>query len=327
MNKQATTDIAGETRMTARPQKIVTHLWFDNEAEEAANFYTSLFTKSRIVNTTRYSDAAAKASGRPKGSVMNVTFELDGQEFIALNGGPVFKFNPSVSFILNFDPSKDERAHENLDALWGKLSKGGKVLMPLDKYPFSQHYGWLQDKYGLSWQLILSDPQAEERPFITPSLMFVGSVCGKAEEATDLYLSLFKNSRRGNTARYPKGMEPDKEGTITFTDFLLGNQWLAAMDSAHEHKFQFNEAISLMVHCDTQKEVDDLWEKLTEGGGQPGVCGWLKDKYGLSWQIVPAALRDMMTDKDTKKSERVMEALLKMTKLDVEALTDAYQKR
>ena len=122
--------------------------------------------------------------------------------------------------------------------------------MPLDKYPFSERYGWLQDKYGLSWQLILSNPEGEERPFIVPSLMFVGKVCGKAEESTNFYMSVFKNSRRGIVAHYPKGMEPDKEGTIMFTDFMIENQWFAAMDSARAHNFAFNEATSFMVYCD-----------------------------------------------------------------------------
>jgi len=104
--------------------------------------------------------------------------------------------------------------------------------MPVDKHPFSERYGWIQDKYGLSWQLILSDPKDEERPFIIPSLMFIGAVCGKAEEATNFYLSVFRNTKRGIIARYPLGMEPGKKGAIMVTDCMLENQWFAAMDGA-----------------------------------------------------------------------------------------------
>ena len=150
-------------------QKITPHLWFDNEAREAAEFYTSLFPNSKVTNITTLHDT-------PSGDSDIVSFELAGQSFMAISAGPLFKFNPSVSFFVNFDPSRDQDARNNLDTLWEKLSEGGMALMPLDKYPFSERFGWVQDKYGLSWQLILSDPDGEARPFIVPSLMFVGEV-------------------------------------------------------------------------------------------------------------------------------------------------------
>jgi predicted 3-demethylubiquinone-9 3-methyltransferase (glyoxalase superfamily) len=235
----------------------------------------------------------------------------------------LFKFNSSVSFILNFDPSKDKHARESLDALWEQLSHGGAVLMALDKYPFSERYGWVQDKYGLSWQLILSDPRGEDRPFITPSLLFVGTVYGKAEEASDFYLSVFKNTKRGIAARYPGGMEPDKEGTIMFTDFMVESQWFAAMDSAREHGFTFNEAISFMVSCDTQQEIDYYWEKLS-AVPQAEQCGWLKDKYGLSWQIVPSDMAEMMAKGTREQIARLTQSFLKMKKFDLGELRQAY---
>lgn len=198
--------------------------------------------------------------------------------------------------------------------------------MPLDKYPFSERYGWIEDKYGLSWQLILTDPEGDPRPLIVPSLLFVNDVSGKAEEAMNFYMSVFKNSKQGLIARYPKGMEPDKEGTLMFADFMLENQWFAAMDSAHEHNFSFNEAISFMVSCDTQKEIDGYWEKLS-AVPEAEQCGWLKDKYGLSWQIVPTAMDEMMQDKDEQKIARVTEAFLKMKKFDLAELKKAYEGR
>jgi predicted 3-demethylubiquinone-9 3-methyltransferase (glyoxalase superfamily) len=158
-------------------QKITPYLWFEDNAEEAAKFYTSIFKNSRVINITHYGESAAEVSGRPKGTVMTVTFELEGQRFMALNGGPIFKFSPAISFL---------------------------------------------------------------------------------------------------------------------------------------------------VSCETQQEVDDLWEKLSEGG-QVEQCGWLKDKFGVSWQIVPNILGEMIKDKDAKKSERVIKAMLQMKKIDIQGLSNAYE--
>jgi predicted 3-demethylubiquinone-9 3-methyltransferase (glyoxalase superfamily) len=160
-------------------QKIITFLWFDNNAEEAVNFYVSLFKDSKVLSVSRYGEAAAEAAGRPKGTVMLIEFQLAGQKFMALNGGPEFKFT---------------------------------------------------------------------------------------------------------------------------------------------------SAISLLVNCETQEEVDELWEKLSEGG-ETIECGWLKDKYGMSWQIVPTVQLEMIQDPDAEKSERAMRAMLKMKKLDIQALREAYEER
>ncbi|MFZ4453453.1 VOC family protein [Salibacterium aidingense] len=304
--------------MTNISQNIVPHLWFDKEAEEAAAFYTSLFPDSSITNAISIQDT-------PSGDAHLVSFELWGQKFMAINAGPFFTFNPSVSFMVHFDPSREERASEKITEVWNTLSEGGTVLMPLDKYPFSEKYGWIQDKYGLSWQLILTNPENEERPAIMPSLMFVGDNCGKAEEAVNFYLSLFKNSTQGQMSRYPQGMEPDKEGAIMYSDFMLENQWFAAMDSARDHHFQFNEAVSFLVYCDTQEEINDYWDKLSAVPASE-QCGWLKDKYGVSWQIVPGEMEEMMGSSSTPEQiERVSQATLKMKKLDLAELQKAYR--
>lgn len=305
--------------MAQSTQRITPHLWYDKEAKDAAQLYCSLFPKSTVTNITTIHNT-------PSGDCDIVSFELSGQPFMAISAGPLFKINPSVSFILNFDPSRDKNARKNLDATWEKLSNGGTALMPLDKYPFSERYGWIQDKFGVSWQLILSNPDGEERPFITPSLMFVGTVCGKAEEASDFYLSVFRNTRRGLIARYPKGMEPDKEGTIMFTDFMLENQWFAAMDSAHKHDFAFNEAISFMVSCETQDEIDYYWERIS-AVPQAEQCGWCKDKYGVSWQITPTAMSEMLGKGTPDQIARVTQAFLPMKKFDIATLKKAYEGR
>ena len=195
--------------------------------------------------------------------------------------------------------------------------------MPLDTYPFSEHYGWVKDKYGVSWQLMLTTPDREKRPPIVPSLMFVGDNAGKAREATDFYLSVFKNAERGKLAPYPAGMEPEKEENLMFTDFQLEGQWFAAMDSEREHAFTFNEAISLIVRCDDQAEIDYYWEKLS-AVPESEQCGWLKDKYGVSWQITPKAMDEMMSHGTPEQIARVTQAFLPMKKFDIAALQKAY---
>ncbi len=297
--------------------KIVTHLWFDKEAKEATAFYTGLFSDSKITNITTITDT-------PSGDCDIVSFDLLGIPFQAISAGPYFKINPSISLMVNFDPSKDDQARGRIDEVWEKLADGGKVLMPLDRYPFSEHYGWVQDRYGLSWQLILTNPEGEERPAIIPSLLFVGEVCGKAEEASRFYTEVFKDSKRGITAYYPTGMEPDKEGTVMFTDFRLGSTWFAAMDSAGKHDFAFNEAISFIVKCDSQEEVDYYWDKLS-AVPEAEQCGWLKDKYGVSWQIVPTIMDEIMASGDEEKTARVTQVFLKMKKFDIQTLQKAYE--
>lgn len=298
-------------------QKIVPHLWFDKEAKEATKFYTSLFPNSKVTNTTTI-------TGTPSGDCDIVSFDLWGMSFMAINAGPIFKFNPSISFMVNFDPSQDKKAVEMIDKIWEELSKGGKVLMPLDKYPFSERYGWIEDKYGLSWQLILTNPEGDKRPPIIPSLLFVGDVCGKAEEASEFYLSVFKDSKRGLVAHYPKGMEPEKEENVMFTDFKLNGQWFAAMDSAQIHKFAFSEAISFIVKCDSQEEIDYFWGKMS-AVPESEQCGWLKDKYGVSWQIVPRVMDEMMASGNKVKIDRMTQAFLQMKKFDINALEKAYK--
>lgn len=298
-------------------QRIIPHLWFDKAAKQAAAFYTSIFPNSKITSSSTLENT-------PSGDTDLVSFELSGYSFMAISAGPIFKVNPSVSFMVNYDPSRDPNAKENLNKAWEKLSEGGEALMPLQEYPFSKWYGWIQDKYGVSWQLMLTNPAGEERPFIIPSMMFTKEMCGKAEEATDFYLSIFKDSKRGTVSRYQPGQEPDKAGTINFTDFQLMGQWFAAMDSAAMHEFQFTEAISFLVNCDTQEEIDYYWQKLS-AVPEAEQCGWLKDKYGFSWQITPSRMNEMMQNGTPEQMARVTRAFLKMKKFDLATLEKAYE--
>lgn len=295
-------------------QKIIPFLWFDHEAEKAVCFYTAVFPQSKVSGTTQYQETGKEFHGKQPGSVMTVDFELEGHRFVAINGGPQFKFTPSISFMVSCS-SVDE-----VEALWGKLFEGGTVLMPLDTYPFSPRYGWVQDKYGVSWQLILSDSEGGPRSRFTPSLLFVGSSAGKAESAIQHYLSVFHHAEMGYIEHYGSNHPPNKEDMVMYADFMLEGQWFAAMDSALAHDFSFNEAISFQIMCKDQEEVDDYWYKLTANGGEESMCGWLKDRYGVSWQVVPVELPNLLNSADADKAKKVAEAMFTMRKLDINVL-------
>ena len=194
--------------------------------------------------------------------------------------------------------------------------------MPLDRYPFSEKYGWVEDQYKVSWQLFLTEEGAPQK--IMPSLLFVGNNAGRAEEAITFYDSVFQDSEIKQIARYDAGQEPNKEGTVMYADFVLNNQLFAAMDSAHEHDFNFNEGVSLIVRCDTQKEIDNYWDKLS-ADPKAEQCGWLTDKFGVSWQVVPVMMDELFEGEVTAQSERAMEAMLQMKKLNISKLKQAYE--
>lgn len=294
-------------------QKITPNFWFNGQAEEAARFYTSLFKDAKMGTASYYDKAAAEASGLPEGSVLTVPFELEGQQFLGLNGGPEFQFNPSISLFVYCD------TEEEVDELFAKLTEGGVILMPLQKYPFNEKYAWVQDRYGLSWQLYLGNPRGQKIAF---SLLFVGEQCGHAEEAMQLYTSLFEDGRIESASRYSEDDSPEIAGTVQHASFWLEGQEFMAMDSNREHNFAFNEAVSFVVDCEDQEEVDYYWEKFT-AEGEEGPCGWLKDKFGVSWQIVPRVLTELLLDPDAEKAERVMQAMLQMKKIDIGQLQKA----
>ena len=272
-------------------------LWFDGNGKEAADFYCSLFKNSKINIDTP----------------MVVMFELNGKKFMGLNGGPMFRINPSISlFVLC------ESINETND-LWNKLLDGGKVLMTIDKYPWSERYGWVQDKFGLTWQVSVVYKEGDKQQ-ITPSMLFTGKQFGRAEEAINLYTSVFdKSSTNTLIHHYPDG--DANAGKVMFSEFILNDYPLIAMDGPGEHAYTFNEAVSFVVNCDTQEDIDYFWNKFTADGGQESMCGWLKDKFGVSWQIIPSIIGQLMSDPE--KAPRVMQAVMKMKKLDIETMVNA----
>lgn len=271
-------------------------LWFNGQGKEAAGFYCKVFHHSELL------------SNNPLVTI----FEMEGQQFMCLDGGPQFTINPSISFFVLCETKEEVKDY------WDQLSAEGSILMPLDKYPWSEYYGWVQDKYGVSWQLFQGNWKEVGQKF-TPLLLFTGAVHGRAAEAIQYYTSIFENSSITGILKYGPG-EGEVEGTVKHAQFIIAGQVFMAMDSSLSHNFTFNEAISLVVTCQTQEEIDHYWTKLTDGG-EESRCGWLKDKFGVSWQIVPAILGKLMSD--PLKAPRVMQAFMKMKKFDIAKLEEA----
>lgn len=294
-------------------QKIIPNFWFDHNAEEAVHFYLSVFKDSKINSTLYYpkteEEGLADFQKDFAGKVLTIDFEISGYRFTTINADSTFKPTPSISFFYTCDTK------EEMDELWKKLSDGGKSLMELKSYPFSEYYGWVQDKFGYTWQLILKNPQGDKRPKIMPSFLFTKDKIGKAEEAMKFYTSVFKDSEISkNVYKYPPGMEPDREGMIMYADFKVVGEWLAIMDSGNdETDFTFTPAISLMVLCKDQEEIDYYWEKLSSNPNFE-QCGWLEDKYGVSWQITPENMDELM------KYPGAYKRMMNMKKLDIEGL-------
>lgn len=272
-------------------------LWFDGKAKEAANFYCSIIKNSKITTDTP----------------LVVMFELGGKKFMGLNGGPMFKINPSISIFILCEsiPETNE--------VWNKLMDGGKAMMPIDKYPWSERYGWVQDKFGLTWQVSVVYKEGDKQQ-ITPSMLFTGNQFGRAEEAIKFYTSVFDHSSKDTLIHYYPEGDPNA-GKVMFSELKLNQYPIIAMDGPGEHAYTFNEAVSFVVNCETQKEINYYWDKLTANGGQESMCGWLKDRFGVSWQIVPSVIGKLMTDPD--KGARVMQAVMKMKKLDLETMLRA----
>lgn len=268
-------------------------LWFDGNAKASADFYCSIFKNSKIINNTP----------------MVVLFEIEGKLIMGLNGGPMFKINPSISLFVTCE------TNEEIESIWNQLSKEGTIMMPLDQYPWSEKYGFVADKFGVCWQLMLGEipPNGQK---IMPCFLFVGEQYGKAQAAIKQYTSIFPNSKIQNLS-IDESEDQQQKGSLKFGNFKLQNELFAAMDGFGKHQFQFNEGVSLVVECDTQDEIDNYWTKLTEGGSE-SQCGWLKDRFGVSWQIVPTILSELMSDPE--KASRVVQAFMKMKKFNIETL-------
>ncbi len=289
--------------------KITPLLWFGDNTEEAIDFYTEVFKDSELNFLQKYPEHEPELGGK----VMMAEFRLFNQNFRAFDAGPLFEYTPATSFYVELNTIEEVKEY------WKKLIEGGEALIELDRYDFSDSYGWLEDKYGISWQLTLS-----ERNQITPSLMFVDDQFGRAEDAMELYLKVFPKPKKITVNKFPEDDE-ENAGAMMFASFSIAKQDMIVMDGIGDHGFSFNEAISFFVDCNNQDEVDEYWDSLIADGGEESMCGWLKDKFGVSWQIVPKQLGEYLADKDREKADRVMQAMLKMKRIVVKELQAAYE--
>lgn len=278
-------------------------LWFDGDGKQAADFYVETFGGKITVDTP-----------------MVINLDLFGQRFMHLNAGPTFQKNASISFMVLCE-TEDE-----VDKYWKPLSEGGIVLMELGEYPWSKKYGWVRDKFGVTWQVYLGEKQGDQK--IIPTLMFIHQNNGKAMEAMKLYTSIFPNSKIGGVLKYGDGVGNETHEipeNVQHAQFEIDNYTFFCMDNSYDHKFDFSEGISIVVMTDNQVETDHLWNSLIADGGEESQCGWLKDKFGVSWQITPKRLIELMNNFDgTNKSQKVFEAMLKMKKIVIADLEAAY---
>ena len=280
-------------------QHITPAIRCNGNADEAARFYADVFREACVVE---------QAPG------FAATVSIHGFQLSLINGGDQDAPNQSISCILNFDPllfGGEEQARTYLDELYERLSAGG-VLMELGEYPFSPRYAWVRDRFGMTWQLMLTDPAGEPRPFILPSFMFGGTNHANAEEATEAWIALFDDAHRGALRRYEEG-GPMEAGTIMFTDFTLRGTWMAAMDSGAFHDFTFTPGVSMIVFCRDQEEIDRYWAGLS-ALPEAERCGRCVDRWGVSWQVVPHNIAELMADAATR------EKILQMGKIDLTRL-------
>ena len=288
--------------------KIIPHLWFDKEAKEAALFYTGLLEDSAILGNVIIENT-------PSGDSEIVTFRLESIAFESISAGPYFKFNPSISLMVYC------KTEEELKRLWGELKKDGAELMPLGEYHFSNLYSWVEDKYGLSWQLFYNQGQ-EFHQKIVPSMLFSSGVCGQAKDALDFYQRVFKDSKLNTISYYGKGDAPNKNALVNYSSLSIHDFEIVLMDNAMEADFTFNEAFSLIIRCKDQEEIDYYWDKLS-ADPEAEACGWLKDKFGVSWQIVPDTMEELLFGGTKEELQRVTEAFLKMKKFELSELEKA----
>lgn len=275
--------------------KMYPCIWFDTQAREAAEFYCSVFTDSKILDS----------------SPIVTNFELNGTKFMALNGGPMYQVNSSISFYVYCGQD------EEINRLFGLLSEDGSVLIPLKKYAWSEKYAWVIDKYGTNWQLDIDKINSNQK--IVPALLFANEKMNFIRDALNQYSSIFTNSSTLLEAPYPAGATvPD--GTLLFAQFKLNGFIFNAMSSTMKHDFDFTPGISFVIECEDQEEIDHYWYKLGKDGKYE-MCGWLADKFGISWQIIPAVLSELMNDPE--KGERVIKSFLQMQKFDIETLLKA----
>lgn len=281
--------------------KFISCLWVTEKVEEMANFYLEAFTDTKRLETTYYVEGTYFKIGE----ILTISMRLGNHEFMLLNATPEFVQTPAVSYMVTC-----ENKAEFCD-LWGQLSRGGKILVPLTEQD-GQYYGWLTDQYGTSWQLQENGSPQE----VFPSFMFTGEAYGKASDAIQLWKETFGHFQDVYTVKSP-------DHAIAFSQFVLAGQTFAVMDNNDYPDFKFTMGNSTLYLCENQPEINRIWDKLTKDGKE-APCGWCEDPYGVVWQIEPKELDFWTSANNPLKAKAVTEALYLMKKIDRDVLEEIY---
>lgn len=284
-------------------------VWFQSEGHLAMDRYASVVPGAAQLTSSNYPDETPGRHGMAGGHPLMVVHRLGPTMMQALNGGPQYRPNPAVSYVLQLETG------EQVDAAWTALVENGEVLMPLQAYAWSERYGWCNDRWGVSWQVLLT-PTAEVG-VVASALLFTGARAGRADAAMSRYASLFPDA---NVLVRQTTEGADGGTRLQHAQLRVGGHVLWFGDSDIDHAFTFSPGNSLVATCDTQDEIDHLWHALS-AVPEAEACGWLVDEFGVSWQIVPRQLGSLMSD--PALAGHVMPALLQMKKLDLAALRDA----
>ncbi|MEJ5996975.1 VOC family protein [Corynebacterium sp. H130] len=272
--------------------KIVPNIWCNGNARELAEFYSQVFRNTAITGSQQYpTEGLPDFQQHMAGKDVTVDIDIDGLPITLINADDTFRPNPSLGFMVNFDQAQFEDATDYLDQAYEQLKEGGRVLMELGEYPFSKRYAWVEDKAGVSWQLIMTRPENDPRPHIIPAFMFCGDAQGKCAEAVDYYCDVIPNSAVGRRVMYPHN-----PAEVMFSEFQLAGQWFTAMDSGVPQDFGFTGGVALLINAKDQEEIDYLWSKLA---AQEQPCGWCIDKFGVAWEVIPENFGELMAHPDS----------------------------
>lgn len=278
--------------------KFASCLWIEEKPQEVADFYLNAFEETKQGPVNYFVDDLHGT----KGDILTISLDLSGQAFILLNGGPEFTPTPAISHVVTCSTK------EQLVALWAKLRINGTILMELGEMPGLGLFGWLNDRYGFSWQLKL----AEGKQTITPCFLFTNALNGKAEEAIDYWIASFGEGAIDLKLH-------DEEGEIRLASFHLFDQHFYIMDSAAAHDFGFSLATSFYIYCAGQEEINRLWDQIT-AEGEEYPCGWMLDKYGVAWQTVTEDMDQLFDYRTPEKAYKTVMALYEMKRIDIEML-------
>ncbi|HFU4450294.1 TPA: VOC family protein [Streptococcus suis] len=287
-------------------QTIIPHLWYDKDAKEAVAFYVDLFG-GKVDWTYTITDT-------PSGDSDLIQFQLGDMTLAAISAGPYFKLNESMSLMVNV-ASKDE-----VTRLYQALSEGGRILMPLGEYPFSPYYVWLEDRFGLSWQLSYA-PDLDKPYRFDICLLFSQEQVGLAQPMLDYYKDKLPQASVGQLSFYGEGEAAVEAAKLNYAELLVAGQKMIVMDHGYGGEASFNEAFSLMVYVDSQDELNFYYDLLS-AVPEAEMCGWVKDQFGISWQIVPRMLMEAYDTASPEKVKAVNAAVMTMKRLDIATIQD-----